>query len=139
LRRYLFLLLLPLLLAGTQIHLTLHSVTEDAQSATALSQKVHPGVSGFIIRHFNKEHSAIIANAVVTSYDDTQGLATLQLSPYTGLRQNSLPTGTWQAKPDDEVVLAYGYNRALLLTPNEHIWHKITSRTPIVEWIHPDN
>jgi len=137
--RFFLILFTPLLLLGGEIHLSLQSVSENGDSATAESGKIQRGVSGFIVRHFNEEHSAIIANAIVTEYDAGTKIATLSLSEYTGLRQNSLPTGRWQPHAGDEVVLAYGYDRGLLLAPNETIWRRLTSRISAINWIHPDN
>jgi len=124
---------------SAEIHLTLKNVAEDTKSATAASSKLQAGVSGFIIRHFNKEHSAIIANAVATHYDEASETVTLSLSEYTGLRQNSLPNGQWKPRAGDEAVMAYGYGRAMLLSPNETIWRKLTSRISALQWIHPDS
>jgi len=137
--RYLLVLLLPLLLLGGEIHLTLQSVSKDGNSAVTKSGKLQNGVSGFIVRHFNDEHSAIIANAIVTHYDKAEKTATLALSEYTGLRQNSLPNGRWEPKAGDEAILAYGYNRGILLAPDETIWRRLTTRISAVDWIHPDN
>lgn len=125
------------LLAGT-IHLPLKSVDEKKGTATVETGMIDPGVSGFIIRHFTDEHSMIIANTRVISYDKKRRIATLQTSEYTGLRQSSLPRGEWKPKAGDEAVLAFAYSRALLLAPTEEIYRTITAKVPSVEWVHPD-
>jgi len=126
------------MLIGNEVHLTLQSVSEDHKSATVNTAKIENGVSGFIVRHFNSEHSAIIANAVVKNYNEHNKTLTLGLSKYTGLRNNSLPSGAWEPKAGDEAVLAFGYARALLIAPQESIWYKISSGVKALEWVHPD-
>lgn len=96
------------------------------------------GVSGFIVRHFTKERHTILANAIVTDYDKDNGIASLELSKYTGLRQGSLPDGTWRPQAGDEAVLGFAYSRALLIAPTDEVYHTITSRIPSLEWTHPD-
>jgi len=102
-------------------------------------RQIAEGVHGFIVRHFNDEHSVIIADAYVSAFDETRSEATLALSDYDGLKQNSLPKGNWQVQPGDEAILAFGYSRALLLAPNEDAYHLITKNVHGVEWIHPDS
>ncbi|HFU74410.1 MAG TPA: hypothetical protein ENK65_02530, partial [Helicobacteraceae bacterium] len=112
------------------------SVQDDI--ATAKTPKIQVGVSGFIVRHFNEEHSSIIANATVIAYDENRSISRLQLNHYDGLRQNSLPSGKWTPQVGDELILAFGYTRALLIAPNEAIYHNITSRITSIDWQHPD-
>lgn len=95
-------------------------------------------MSGFIVRHFDDQHSTIIANARVSSLDTATNRAQIDISPYDGLRQNSLPSGNWEAKVSDEVVIAYDYERALLIAPNVDTYDTLTKSIPNVEWVHPD-
>lgn len=134
--KLLFALCLPIILFANTLSAPL--VTVNDNSATAKTPKIQVGVSGFIVRHFNKEHSSIIANAIVMAYDESSSIATLQLKDYDGLRQNSLPNGRWTPQVGDELILAYGYTRALLIAPNESIYHNITSRIKSIDWQHPD-
>jgi hypothetical protein len=136
--RLLLTFLFPLFLLADAIHLPLKSVDEKSNTATVETERIEPGISGFIVRHFTQERSSIIANARVIGYDEERGIATLQTSEYTGLRQSSLPKGDWKPKPGDEAVLAFAYSRALLLAPTEEIYRTITARVPSVEWVHPD-
>ena len=108
------------------------------ETATAKTSNLQVGVSGFIVRHLSDEHSIIIANATVSAYDASTSIATLNLQPYDGLRQNSLPNGKWKPEINDELVIAFGYTRALLIAPNEAIYHNITSRVKSLAWQHPD-
>ena len=130
-------LLCTSLLAG-ELHLTLQSVSKDESSGTIQTARVEPGVSGFVIRRFNDAHSAIIANAVSTAYDDASGTLTVALSPYTGLRQNALPKGTWTPRAGDDVVLAFAYSRGVLVAPTRDVYFQLTDRIKSVDWMHPD-
>jgi hypothetical protein len=96
------------------------------------------GMSGFVVRHFDSTHSTIIANARVSEIAPSSNRAIVELSPYDGLRQNSLPSGNWNPKVKDEVVIAYDYTRALLIAPNDDTYVALTKSIPNVEWIHPD-
>ncbi|MDP1784930.1 MAG: plasminogen-binding N-terminal domain-containing protein [Sulfuricurvum sp.] len=102
------------------------------------SPELKVGMSGFVVRHFDNNHSTIIANARVATIDATTNRALVNLSTYDGLRQNSLPSGTWKPKVSDEVVLAYDYERALLIAPNDETYDAITKNIPNIEWVHPD-
>lgn len=130
--------LIPLLLGAGELHLPLQTVSQDGKTGTITTARVEPGVSGFVVRHFTPEHSAIIANAVVDAYNEDAGRLTVSLSPYTGLRQNSLPKGEWYPQPDDEVILAFAYNRGVLIAPDRDIYLQLTKRLTTVEWMHVD-
>lgn len=130
------LLLMPFILIAGSISAPLLEV--DGDEATVQIDRTSIGVSGFIVHHFNDERSSILANAIVKAYDQERGVAILGLSPYTGLIQNSLPDGRWEPKVGDEAVLGFAYTRALLVAPDDDIYHAITSRVPSLEWAHPD-
>lgn len=135
--RFFFLLFIATLTAFSEaLHLNIDQVTHAGTQATTKSPKVHPGISGYVIRHFSPDHSAIIAKTRVLSFHD--GTASLSIEPFDELKQSSLPDGNWQPKPGDEVILASRFNRALLIAPNHQIWRTITSRMRDVQWIHPD-
>jgi hypothetical protein len=137
--RFLLFFLFPLFLHAAELHLPVQSVGENGESATVKVNQIAEGVHGFIVRHFSEDHTIIIADAYVSRFDYSSGEATLALSKYTGLRQNSLPKGNWSVQPGDEAILAFGYSRALLLAPSEDIYHIITKNISGVEWIHPDS
>lgn len=130
------LLLAFTLLIAEPLHLTLQSVDTETMTATTQSPELHPGVTGVVIRHFDAGHSAIVASALVSGYQD--GIAQMHLSPYTNLTQDALPQGTWEARPGDSVIFAADYRRALLLAPTRTLWFAITSKMSDVTWIHPD-
>lgn len=132
----LLIFILPLTLSAASVSAVL--LEADAEKATVKIQAISKGSSGFIVRHFNDQHSAIIANAVVADYDAANGIAGLKLSPYTGLRQNSLPKGRWVPQKGDEAILGFGYSRALIIAPTDEIYHTLASRFPSLELVHPD-
>jgi hypothetical protein len=111
----------------------------EKNRATIIADNLHKGMSGFIIRQFDATHSTIIADARVEQLNSANGRAILSLSPYSGLHQNSLPSGNWVPVSSDIAVLASDYERALLITPNEESYTTITKNISGIEWIHPDN
>ena len=136
--RFLAFLLLPLWLFAAEMHLPVKSVSDDTKEATVQIKQIALGVHGFVVRHFTRDHSVIIADIYVKAFDPQTQVATLALSEYTGLQQSSLPNGDWHVQVGDEVILAFGYSRALLLAPTEEIYHIITKNVHGVEWNHPD-
>jgi len=121
-----------------ELHLALQSVSEDGKTGQIKTARVEPGVSGFVIRRFADDHSAIIANAVVTAYDDATGMLSIALTDYTGLRQNSLPKGNWKPRAGDDVILAFAYTRGVLIAPTREIYLKVTGQVKSVDWMHVD-
>ncbi len=138
-QKFLLLFLFPLFLYAAELHLPVQSVSDDSKSATVEVKQIAKGVHGFVVRHFTNNHSVIVADVSVSKFDAATSTATLALSKYEGLKQNSLPDGNWQVQVGDEVILAFGYSRALLLAPNDDVYHIITKNVHGVEWIHPDN
>ncbi|MEE8588117.1 MAG: plasminogen-binding N-terminal domain-containing protein [Sulfurimonadaceae bacterium] len=138
-QKFLLLFLFPLFLYAAELHLPVQSVSDNAKSATVNVKQIAKGVHGFVVRHFTNDHSVIVADAFVSEFDAAAGVATLTLSKYEGLKQNSLPDGNWHVQVGDEVILAFGYSRAILLAPSDDIYHIITKNIRGVEWVHPDN
>ncbi|WP_345970777.1 plasminogen-binding N-terminal domain-containing protein [Sulfurimonas sp. HSL1-6] len=134
---YILPLFLGFLHAGA-LHLSLESVSAENETGTIKTARVEPGVSGFVVRHFTPEHSAIIANAVAEQYDDAAGILTVAFSEYSGLQQNSLPRGEWQPHAGDEVILAFAYTRGVLIAPTRAAYFKLTEQLGSVDWMHPD-
>lgn len=96
------------------------------------------GMSGFVVKHIDNEHSAILKNAVVESFDKVTKTATLKLSDYDDLKQTALANGKWDVAVGDKVILASDYSRAMLIAPNEEIYYRITRALPTLEWVDPD-
>jgi len=111
----------------------------DNDRATVAAENLREGMSGFIVRKFDASHSTIIANALVEQSTSANGQAILHLSPYDGLRQNSLPSGNWTPNTSDTAIIGYDYDRALLIAPNDDAYDAITKSIPGIEWVHPDN
>ncbi len=135
--RLLLLLLMPLAMVwASLIKAPLFDV--DADQGLIKITTLQEGVSGFVVRRFNDEHSAIIAKAVVVDVDAKNKQATVAFSAYEGLKQNALPKGEWHPKEGDEVQLAFAYNRALLLAPSREIYYQVTSRGKNIAWVSSD-
>lgn len=123
-------------LQASPISTPLLETNEHSGSIQASQLKV--GMSGFVIRHFDDKHSSIIANARVSASNPDTNRTQIEISAYDGLRQNSLPSGDWKPKTNDEVVIAYDYERALCIAPNDDTYNTLTKSIPNVEWLHPD-
>jgi len=113
------------------------SVDNNKDVAQIEIEHIDVGVSGFVIHHITPQHSAILKSTTVIAFDKEKKIATLALSEFNALRNNSLPYGKWQPKVGDTVELAFGYSRALLIAPNEDIYHRI-SKSVRIQWVHPD-
>lgn len=112
--------------------------TLDGDIATITIEKIDVGMSGFIVHKLAENHSSILKNVVVTSFDESTKTATLELSDFSALSNNALPIGNWHVEVGDVVVLAFGYTRGFLVAPNEEIYHRVTKATKNLQWIHPD-
>lgn len=113
-------------------------LTINESQGTVQAPSLNVGMSGLIVRHFDDKHSSIIANARVKALDIATNQTQIEISDYDGLRQNSLPSGIWKARANDEVVLAYDYERALFIAPNDESYTSLTKSIPNIEWSHPD-
>ncbi|MEA1917469.1 MAG: plasminogen-binding N-terminal domain-containing protein [Campylobacterota bacterium] len=124
--RLIFLLIAPLLLLASEIKTTIVDI--KGKKAIVNVGEIQRGVSGIVVRKFNDNHSAIIAEAVVIDYNKKKKMALLGMSKYRGLTQNALPTGNWIPRKGDTVILAHGYGSALLIAPSEDIYNEVKSR-----------
>ncbi len=113
------------------------TVENDKALATIEIDHIDVGVSGFVVHHITPEHSSILKKATVVAYDKAKKIATIKMSEFNVLRNNSLPYGKWKPEIGDTVELAFGYSRGLLIAPDEEIYHKISKSTHI-QWVHPD-
>jgi len=136
--KYIFLvLLIGSTLFGGVLKSKIITVNEEETKATITIDNIDIGVNGFIVHTIKGSRTIILKNAVVVSYDKSSKIANLELSEYTALRNNALPSGKWHVKVGDEAVLAFGYTRGLLIAPSEEIYYRITRHSQ-VQWIHPD-
>ena len=122
---------------GSVIKSPIISVNKDETEATISIDKIDIGVSGFVVHAITKDHEAILKSAVVVEYDKESKIAKLKLDKYTQLDSNALPSGKWSIKIGDIAVLAFGYNRGLLIAPNEEIYYKV-AKSANIQWVHPD-
>ncbi len=124
------------LFAGV-IQAPLFSIDAEKNIATIKVKNIDVGISGFIVHNITSKHSSILKNVVVTNFDKENQIATLKVSDFTGLRNNALPSGKWSVEVGDNVILAFGYSRALLIAPSEEIYYRI-SKSVKIQWLHPD-
>ena len=136
--KYILILLLALfeLNAGV-VKSPIVTLDSDESIATIKIDKIDVGMSGFIVHEIAPDHTSILKNVVVRSFDKDTHIATLEMSEYTALRNNALPTGNWSVEVGDTAVFAFGYSRALLLAPSEEVYHQI-SKSINIQWIQPD-
>ncbi len=113
-------------------------LTVHGNKATVKVSNINIGISGFIVKDLKGGHSYIINSAVVVGYNKTSHIAILKLGKFHELKQLYLPTLKLRASAGDKAVLAFGYDRALLIAPNKQTYFKITHALPSLEWVHPD-
>jgi len=130
-------LLLAFNLIAAVIKAPILSVDSENSQATIKLERVDVGVSGFIVHTISQNHTSILKNVHVIAYDKESKIATLQMDEFNALQNNALPTGKWQVQVGDSVELAFGYSRALLVSPSEEIYHQITKSVK-VQWVHVD-
>ena len=133
---FLFLIISLQLFAET-IKTPLLTYDEGNAIATIKVDKIDVGMSGFVVHKLSSKNGSILKEVEVVNYDETSKIATLKVKPYYGLKNNALPVGKWKIEVGDVAVLAFGYDRALLIAPNEEIYYKISSSVKI-HWLHPD-
>lgn len=137
--KYTFVLLFLLTsLVGSTIKSKVVSIDEENQTLTINIKKVNVGMSGFVVHQFAQSHSSILNNVVVTSFNELNSTATLKMSKYNDLVHSALPKGKWKAHVGDDIILAFGYSRAVLIAPNEEVYYRITKSATSVQWVHPD-
>jgi len=135
--KYILVLLLLVKTAfATLIETELQSVQGD--EATISIEKIDVGVSGFVVKKLAPNHSSIINAVTVKSFDSKTHTAYLKLSSYTVFVNNNLPTGKWHAQKGDTVVLAFGYNRGLLIAPTEETYYTFEQAIKGENFVHPD-
>jgi hypothetical protein len=131
-------LVLALQLSAGVVKSSLISVDKQSNIATIKVEKIDVGMSGFISHKIAQDHTVSLKNIVVIDFDDKNKIATLKMSPYDALKNNALPSGRWSVKAGDEAILAFGYTRGMLISPNEDIYHRITRSVKDLQWVHPD-
>ncbi len=133
---FIFLILAVQIIAGT-IKAPLLTLDDNGLTATIKIKKIDVGMSGFVVQNISKNHTTILKQIVVSSFDAETQIATLKLSDYNTLKNSALPLGKWHVKAGDIAVLAGGYSRALLISPSEEIYYRIT-KSVNTQWLHSD-
>ncbi len=100
-------------------------------------ENVDVGVSGYVVHNITDEHSTILKSCEVIAYDPGTQTATIVLSDFEAFQNDTLPSGKWKLEVGDSVVLASGYNRSLLIAPNEEVYYQL-SKAVKTQWVHPD-
>jgi len=131
-------LILAFELVASVVKSPIVSLDEKNDIITIEIDKIDVGMSGFIVHSITPEHSVILKNVVVTSFDTATKVATLSMSDYDALRNNALPNGRWSVEVGDMVVLAFGYSRGLLISPDVEIYDRIVRSAKHIQWVHPD-
>jgi hypothetical protein len=132
----LFLLVLAQLSASV-VESSVKSIDNLNNKVTIEVDEIDSGISGYIVHKISNDKEIILKNVVVDSFDEKTKTAVLSMKKFDALNNNSLPNGKWKVEVGDKVILAFAYNRALLIAPNEDIYHRI-SKAVNVEWVHPD-
>jgi len=130
-------LLLVLELFASKIETPLVTLDIKNETGTINIEKVDVGMSGFIVKELSSKHSVILNDVVVSAFDVTTHKATLKITPNEVFVNEALPHITSEAKVGDKVLLAFNYDRALLVAPSENVYYKIVKNVKI-EWVHPD-
>ncbi len=130
---------LVLMGAAHAASITTPLVHVENDRAAVSAEHLQKGMSGFVVRAFDATHSTIIANALVEETTPSGSRAILRLAPYDGLLQSSLPMGSWTPKTGDTAVLAYDYDRSLLIAPNDESYDTLIRKNGRSEWVHPDH
>ena len=136
--RYIVLFLFLLLnLDAAVVQVPVISIDEKENTLVVSINKIDIGMSGFVVHHITPQHSYVVNNVVVESFDANRSEARLKMSSFHLLDNDAVPSATYKAEVGDTVELAFGYNRALLIAPSEIIYHRITKSVQ-TQWMHPD-
>lgn len=130
-------LLISLELVANLIKAPLLTYDEEKNLATIRVEKVDVGMSGYIVHHLDKDHTSILKDVEVKSFDEVSKIATLKVTPFDGLTNNALPSGNWKVKVGDTVILAFAYTRSVLVAPSEEIYYRIVKSVD-TQWLHSD-
>ncbi|TKX32770.1 plasminogen-binding N-terminal domain-containing protein [Campylobacter aviculae] len=95
--------------------------------------KINSG--GIVIQQF-KSSKSIIARASVIAKEN--GLAKLEFSVFSDLKQDALPLPNVLPKSGDEVVLNFLYDRGVIIAPDETTYNDLVSDFPQIYFTHID-
>ncbi len=132
---FLFIFLLGSLFAST---ITTPIVSVQGDTATIDIDHIDVGVSGFVVHKLSDNRSIIVNEVTVKSFDKEKKEAKLKLAPFTLFANNNLPTLKITAGAGDIAVLAFGYNRGLIIAPSEKIYYTLKRAMQHEVFVHPD-
>jgi len=132
----LILLWFSISLFGSYIKSEIESVNGD--EVTIKIDEIQKGISGFVVHKLSNNRSTIVNSVRVVDYDKEAKVAKLKLLDFTMFRNNNLPSLKYKAQKGDIVILAFGYNRGLLIAPNEEIYYILTKAMKGELFVHPD-
>ena len=130
--------ILTISLVASIIKVPILSVDLENDLVTVQLKKIDVGITGFAVHGVSDKNSIILKNLEVIGFDINTKIATLKMTEFNELSQDSLPHGKWKVEVGDSAILAYGYSRALLIAPNEEIYYRVTKATQSIHWVHPD-
>ncbi len=108
-------------------------ISIDGNRATIkASKEIRVGSSGIVLHSFGKNHSTVVAKAILIAPD------TILFKRYDDLKQSVLPVPKVLPKVGDIVILNYLYNHALAIAPNYETYKNIISKHQDISWFHPD-
>ncbi|RAX57438.1 hypothetical protein CCZ01_06260 [Helicobacter monodelphidis] len=121
---------------GNRISIPILELGEESEFFYTPSMDLKVGESGFVVRQLDNRHSAIIARTAVVGIQD--GRAKIAFERFKTLDHASFPRPIIQPSIGDNIVFRSLNHRAILISPNQDLYTKITNRYTGVEWIHPD-
>lgn len=130
----LLLLLMPLLLTAALFKTAVISV----DSKKVITEKVpfNIGATGFIVHAIDGEHITITNKVTLIAHENNHSIFTE--APFIQIKQSYLPSFTYESERNDTLILGFGYDRAMLIAPNEKSYYTITEAIQGVTWVHPD-
>ncbi|MBZ7935419.1 MULTISPECIES: plasminogen-binding N-terminal domain-containing protein [Campylobacter] len=99
------------------------------------SPEIQINSSGVVLQQF-KNSKSIIARASVIAKEN--GLAKLEFSVFSDLKQEALPLPNVLPKSGDEVVLNFLYDRGVIVAPDEKTYNDLVSDFPQIYFTHID-
>ncbi len=100
------------------------------------SPNVQIGSSGVVVHSYSKQHSTIVAKAIVIDKDSNY--IKIKFKKFDDLKQDVLPVPMILPTTGDTVILNYLYNHALAITPNYKTYKEVTTKHNDINWLHPD-
>lgn len=127
-----------LTLFASAIETKLLDVDMKKKTATIAIDKIDVGISGFITHQLAPNRSIIVNSATVRSFDQKSKKATLDLFPFTLFNNDNVPNLKIYAQSGDTAILAFGYERGLLIAPSEQLYYTLTHSIKNEFFVHPD-